>query len=61
MSTFVSATIEFLSGKGEEGKILGQELIPGDEEGKRPGEGYKKKGGVPMEVVGECRINVRPA
>ena len=60
MSSFVEASREFLAGEGTKGRILGQELIPGDENGTRPGEGYPQKGGKPMEPLGAMRMHVRP-
>lgn len=60
MNSFVEASLEFLSGAGTAGEILGERVVEGDEEGTREGEGYKKRGGVPMERVGEMRMHVRP-
>ena len=39
---------------------MGQRVVKGDEEGTREGEGYKQRGGKPMERVGEMRMHVRP-
>lgn len=60
LSSFVEASKEFLLGEGTEGELLGQQIVPGDEEGLRPGEGYEKAGKHPMETVGDMRIHVRP-
>lgn len=59
MKAFVEASEEFLK-HDYEGKILGSKVIPGDEEGTRKGEGYKQRGGHPMEKVGEIRMHVTP-
>lgn len=59
MSLFVEASHEFLTGDNN-GTILGERVIPGDEKGTRDGEGYKQRGGKPMEKVGEVRMHVRP-
>lgn len=61
LSSFFEASKEFLSGQGTDGALLGQEVIPGDEKGTRPGEGYAKEGKQPMEVVGDMRMHARPA
>ncbi|GAA5827060.1 hypothetical protein JCM11251_002227 [Rhodosporidiobolus azoricus] len=62
METIVETCREFLAGEGREGKVLGQEVVPGDEDGARPGEGEKGEGGkkrVMEGVVGEMRMHVR--
>lgn len=61
LASFVEASKEFLLGEGTEGELLGQEVVPGDEEGLRPGEGYERDGKHPMETVGDMRIHLRPA
>lgn len=59
----VKACTEFLAEK--EGEVLSLEVVPGDENGARPGEGGPKEGGkkdekVPMEgEVGSWRMHVK--
>lgn len=60
ISTIVEASVEFLKDEGTHGKILGQKVVPGDEEGTRPDEGYEKDGKKPMEPVGAMRMHLRP-
>ena len=57
IDVYVQATIEFLSGRGKQGKILGREVLEGDEEPTRPGEGE----GEHMEPVGEIRMHFTPS
>ncbi|GAA5827062.1 hypothetical protein JCM11251_002228 [Rhodosporidiobolus azoricus] len=63
MGAITQACQEFLAGEGSKGKLLGREVVPGDEEGGRPGEGEKgekgKKKKVMEGVVGEVRMHVR--
>lgn len=61
MSKFVEASVEFLGGHARNGEILSGLVIPGDENGTREGEGYKSRGGLPMEVVDQMRMHVRPS
>ncbi|KAM0755747.1 hypothetical protein T439DRAFT_11609 [Meredithblackwellia eburnea MCA 4105] len=56
LKDFVDASVEFLTGGGIDGKILGRKVIEGDENGTRPGEGEGK----PMEPVGELRLHHSP-
>lgn len=56
MSSFVATTLEFISGRGQEGKILGRDVLAGDENGTRPGEGA----GQPMQPDGELRLHFKP-
>ncbi|SGY29662.1 BQ5605_C002g01074 [Microbotryum silenes-dioicae] len=60
MTKFVEVSEEFLGGSGKSGKWLGREIVPGDEAGLREGEGYKQRGGKPMEPVGDLRMHVVP-
>lgn len=61
MNLSVKMTLEFLGQVAETDRaVLKGEVIPGDEEGRRAGEGYKREGLNVMETVGDVRLHLRP-
>lgn len=68
MGLFAQASTEFLadsSNPNNAGTLLGRDVVPGDENGTRPGEGDKvsdtdKGRRRPMEPTGEMRLHYRP-
>ncbi|GAA5898664.1 hypothetical protein JCM6882_000890 [Rhodosporidiobolus microsporus] len=62
LTTIVEACREFLAREGADGEILGREVVPGDEEGGRPGEGKDEQTGEKRVMEGEVggvRMHVR--
>lgn len=62
MDLSVKASLEFLNQTPEmERTILVGEVLNGDEEGRRAGEGYKREGLNIMATVGDVRLHLRPS